>query len=163
MFKTPKAIGWICAAVGAVMLAGTATASAGDGFVHVGGRLQGAPGCMIGSTDCWVGSGGHRAEGGRSYRRDDHRRDNYRRNDHRRDDHRRGKHRYKHRDRGPDVGIYLGVPSYRYVEPRRIQPRVSLSRAHVNWCHNRYRSYRAWDNSFQPYNGPRKQCWSPYS
>ncbi|TGQ93894.1 BA14K family protein, partial [Mesorhizobium sp. M1C.F.Ca.ET.204.01.1.1] len=21
----------------------------------------------------------------------------------------------------------------------------------------------AWDNTFQPYNGPRQQCWSPYS
>ena len=35
--------------------------------------------------------------------------------------------------------------------------------AHVEWCYNRYRSYRASDNTFQPYNGPRKQCYSPYS
>lgn len=35
--------------------------------------------------------------------------------------------------------------------------------AHVNWCYNRYRSYRAYDNTFQPYNGPRRQCYSPYS
>lgn len=35
--------------------------------------------------------------------------------------------------------------------------------AHVQWCYNRYRSYRASDNSFQPYHGPRKQCYSPYS
>ncbi|MFC3072706.1 BA14K family protein [Shinella pollutisoli] len=34
--------------------------------------------------------------------------------------------------------------------------------AHVNWCANRYRSYRAYDNTFQPYNGPRQQCISPY-
>ena len=33
-----------------------------------------------------------------------------------------------------------------------------LSSAHVQWCYNRYRSYRAWDNTFQPYNGPRQQC-----
>ncbi|MBN9274986.1 MAG: BA14K family protein, partial [Mesorhizobium sp.] len=37
------------------------------------------------------------------------------------------------------------------------------SSAHVRWCYDRYRSYRAWDNTFQPYNGPRQQCWSPYS
>lgn len=37
-----------------------------------------------------------------------------------------------------------------------------LSSAHVRWCYNRYRSYRAWDNTFQPYNGPRHQCYSPY-
>lgn len=35
--------------------------------------------------------------------------------------------------------------------------------AHVAWCHDRYRSYRSSDNTFQPYNGPRQQCFSPYS
>lgn len=34
--------------------------------------------------------------------------------------------------------------------------------AHVQWCYDRYRSYRASDNTFQPYNGPRQQCYSPY-
>ncbi|MHA6684205.1 BA14K family protein [Mesorhizobium sp. A556] len=34
--------------------------------------------------------------------------------------------------------------------------------AHVQWCYGQYRSYRASDNTFQPYNGPRKQCYSPY-
>ena len=29
--------------------------------------------------------------------------------------------------------------------------------------YDRYRSYRASDNTFQPNNGPRKQCLSPYS
>lgn len=38
-----------------------------------------------------------------------------------------------------------------------------LERAHVEWCYDRYRSYRASDNTFQPYNGPRRQCYSPYS
>ena len=146
MFRTPRAIGWICAAVGAVMLAGTATASAGDGYFNVGGRLEGTPGCMLGSRDCWIGSGPR-------YRYNDY--------DYRRDY--RHAPRYKYRHKGPNVGIYFGVPSYRYVQPRYVQPRISLSRAHVNWCENRYRSYRAWDNTFQPYHGPRRQCWSPYS
>ena len=35
--------------------------------------------------------------------------------------------------------------------------------AHVQWCYDRYRSYRAYDNTFQPYNGLRRQCYSPYS
>ncbi len=35
--------------------------------------------------------------------------------------------------------------------------------AHVQWCYDRYRSYRASDNTFQPYHGPRQQCYSPYS
>ncbi|KXF78926.1 hypothetical protein ATN84_03985 [Paramesorhizobium deserti] len=34
--------------------------------------------------------------------------------------------------------------------------------SHTQWCYNRYRSYRAYDNTFQPYNGPRRQCVSPY-
>jgi hypothetical protein len=34
--------------------------------------------------------------------------------------------------------------------------------AHVRWCYNHYRSYRASDNTYQPYNGPRRQCVSPY-
>ncbi len=41
--------------------------------------------------------------------------------------------------------------------------RRSVGSSHVEWCYNRYRSYRASDNTFQPYNGPRQQCWSPYS
>jgi hypothetical protein len=39
---------------------------------------------------------------------------------------------------------------------------VRLSAAHVQWCQNRWRSYRVSDNSFQPYNGPRQACTSPY-
>ncbi|AZO30558.1 MULTISPECIES: BA14K family protein [Mesorhizobium] len=34
--------------------------------------------------------------------------------------------------------------------------------AHVQWCYDRYRSYRASDNTFQPNSGPRRQCVSPY-
>ena len=59
---------------------------------------------------------------------------------------------------------YYSAPVYRY-RPRVIQRRVYRSggSAHVQWCYNRYRSYRAWDNTFQPYNGPRQLCYSPYS
>lgn len=79
--------------------------------------------------------------------------------------HRRDRDWRRHR---PRSGIYLefGRPAPYYARPRPLRPyyrpRVSLSRAHVNWCYNRYRSYRAVDNSFQPYNGPRRQCISPY-
>ena len=38
-----------------------------------------------------------------------------------------------------------------------------LSNAHVRWCQERWRSYRVSDNSYQPYNGPRRVCVSPYS
>jgi len=45
-----------------------------------------------------------------------------------------------------------------YAQPRYegINPR------HTDWCYARYRSYRAYDNTFQPNYGPRKQCYSPY-
>lgn len=46
-------------------------------------------------------------------------------------------------------------------QPRRIIR--SVGNAHVNWCYNRYRSYRAYDNSYQPYGGPRRACYSPYN
>ena len=42
------------------------------------------------------------------------------------------------------------------------QNRVYEGNAHVQWCYDHYRSYRASDNTFQPYNGPRRQCHSPY-
>lgn len=39
----------------------------------------------------------------------------------------------------------------------------SMSPSHVRWCENRYRSYRAYDNTFQPNYGGRRACISPYS
>jgi hypothetical protein len=42
------------------------------------------------------------------------------------------------------------------------QNRVYAGNAHIQWCYDHYRSYRASDNTFQPYHGPRRQCRSPY-
>jgi hypothetical protein len=39
-------------------------------------------------------------------------------------------------------------------------PRAASS--HVSWCYDHYRSYRAHDNTFQPLNGARRACYSPY-
>ncbi|MBZ9743302.1 MULTISPECIES: BA14K family protein [unclassified Mesorhizobium] len=71
------------------------------------------------------------------------------------------------------LGLGLGLGSiynngyyndgYYAPAPRRHYRAGRLSNAHVQWCYNRYRSYRAYDNTFQPYNGPRQQCYSPYS
>jgi hypothetical protein len=42
-------------------------------------------------------------------------------------------------------------------------PRVAgLNPRHYDWCQARYRSYDSYSNTFQPYNGPRQQCYSPY-
>jgi hypothetical protein len=67
-------------------------------------------------------------------------------------------------------GAIATAPSYddgyyrpRYYERRVVPgPSYDSGSAHVRWCYNRYRSYRAWDNTFQPYHGPRQQCISPY-
>jgi len=36
------------------------------------------------------------------------------------------------------------------------------SSKHIAWCAKKYRSYRAFDNTFQPKRGKRKTCRSPY-
>ena len=60
-------------------------------------------------------------------------------------------YRYDRRYWGPP-------PAYRY----RAAPVYRGGNPHVRWCYNRYRSYRAYDNTFQPNYGPRRQCYSPY-
>jgi hypothetical protein len=71
--------------------------------------------------------------------------------------------RYRHHyGSGVFLGLGLGIPAYNYYVAPRHYYRGGGS-AHVRWCYNRYRSYRAWDNTYQPYNGPRRQCYSPYS
>lgn len=74
--------------------------------------------------------------------------------------------------RSPDLGsavvgaIIGGIIVNEVNRNRQPQARVrssnSLSQNHVNWCYDRWRSYRASDNSYQPYNGPRRLCTSPY-
>ena len=131
-----------------------------DEAAPVGGVVLAQYGCAGGSTDCPTdanrsphryGDYNHYRDGRRWHRRDWDRRGW---------DRRHWEPRHQRRYVRPHFGIEI-VPEYR---PRYRQvPRGGLSRAHVNWCYNRYRSYRAWDNTFQPYHGPRQQCWSPYS
>jgi hypothetical protein len=148
-----------CAAVaiGALGLS-TSSASASERYWRGQDTFCGSGG----GTDCptAINRYGHREY--RDYRRDYRRHGEYRHRDHYRRDYRRyhGQRRYHG---GPGIGIYLGVPVVPDYAPRRAYREVGPSDAHVRWCHNRYRSYRAWDNTFQPYHGPRQQCWSPYS
>lgn len=98
----------------------------------------------------------------------------------------RGGHRYspRHYRGGPRHGFYRGHrgyrdrrPGYRYHNGFWFPPAAfiagaiiggaatrgpGVSSAHVQWCYDRYRSYRSSDNTFQPYQGPRRQCVSPY-
>lgn len=43
------------------------------------------------------------------------------------------------------------------------QPRASGGSSHVQWCADRYRTYRASDNTYVPRVGVRAYCNSPYS
>ncbi len=56
------------------------------------------------------------------------------------------------------AGVIVGRTLAHPVPPAR-----RLTAAHIEWCFDHYRSYRAYDNTYQPYDGPREQCWSPYN
>lgn len=73
----------------------------------------------------------------------------------------------------PPRETYRPRPEYRYNPEFAPRPApqyrrapvygARVSQSHVNWCANRYRSYDYRSNTFQPYNGPRQTCYSPYS
>lgn len=44
----------------------------------------------------------------------------------------------------------------------KVRPGKRWGNRHVRWCRSQYVSYRKRDNSWQPYNGPRRTCISPY-
>jgi hypothetical protein len=52
------------------------------------------------------------------------------------------------------------IPTYRRVTPPQ---RGGILRDHIRWCAERYRSYRASDNSYKPLDGQRRECLSPFS
>jgi hypothetical protein len=100
------------------------------------------------------------------------------RRDHRggRDFHRRGNNYYFNGHRGyrhhrPGYREFNGwwFPAAAFIAGAIISGSANQGRvvrggsAHVQWCYDRYRSYRASDNTFQPYNGPRQHCYSPYN
>ena len=81
---------------------------------------------------------------------------------------RRWHRRHWHHRRGGSVqfnfgngSVWIEVPQTHRRYHRRAYRRDYHS-LHVDWCYDRYRSYRHWDNTFQPYHGPRRQCVSPY-
>ncbi len=39
-----------------------------------------------------------------------------------------------------------------------VRVRRGLDREHIEYCMQRYRSYRAWDDTYQPNYGPRRRC-----
>ncbi|KAB2699623.1 BA14K family protein [Brucella haematophila] len=62
-----------------------------------------------------------------------------------------------------------GVLRYKNGEPLEVRPstrpqvqRFGPSVNHMQWCSNRYRSYRSSDDTYQPLAGPRTSCNSPF-
>ncbi len=55
-----------------------------------------------------------------------------------------------------------GLPVPLYSTSRPVARYGDGWSAHVAWCQDRWLSYRASDNSYQPYYGARRQCRSPY-
>ncbi|HEV7321081.1 MAG TPA: BA14K family protein [Ensifer sp.] len=105
---------------------------------------------------------------GRGY--DRHNRDGYYRNGNYRDGYYRDRYRRHYRDYDDNnVGAIIGGLAAGAIigglinQPRYYnQPRVVGTSDHTRWCYARYRSYRAYDNTYQPYSGSRRQCYSPY-
>lgn len=71
--------------------------------------------------------------------------------------------RHRHRNRGGDVaagiigGLIIGG-----IIANSARRSADRDEQHLDWCYSRYRSYRARDNTYQPYSGRRRQCNSPY-
>jgi hypothetical protein len=56
-------------------------------------------------------------------------------------------------------GGYNGGYNNGYQQPYRDG---KYSQQHVSWCQNHWKSYDPYNNTYQPYKGPRQQCYSPY-
>jgi len=101
--------------------------------------------------------------GNRRYIRRHHRDRSYYRNG---GYYRHGGRYYRHR--GDNFGAaFGGLAAGAIIGGLLAQPRYSGGEryyrggSHADWCSARYRSYQAYDNTFQPYNGGRRQCVSP--
>lgn len=70
-----------------------------------------------------------------------------------------------YRDRHRGYRYYRGYwfPRHAFPSYERTYSVRRAGSAHIEWCYDRYRSYRASDNSWQPYDGPRRECNSPYN
>ena len=66
---------------------------------------------------------------------------------------------HRHSLRGPHYHNSRGRVIYKRPRAPRV---VRTGNRHINWCYAKYRSYRASDNTFQPYKGRRRACISPF-
>ena len=76
---------------------------------------------------------------------------------------RRYRHRHhRHNNRGNVAAGIIGGLIIGGIIANSARRSAERDEDHLDWCYERYRSYRARDNTFQPYEGPRRQCRSPY-
>ncbi|MEP7456155.1 BA14K family protein [Phyllobacterium sp. SB3] len=90
----------------------------------------------------------------------------FRRNNNRRADrhHKRWRGDRDHRRYGRDrrhrnnAGAIIGGLAAGAIIGGVLSSQANSNNSHVQNCYDRYRSYRASDNTYQPTNGPRRQC-----
>lgn len=70
-------------------------------------------------------------------------------------------------DAGADPAASVDPMNTAAIEPDGGEPMSDSSPQmdphHVEWCADRYRSYRPRDNSYTPYSGGRRECVSPFT
>ncbi|MBW9090769.1 BA14K family protein [Rhizobium wenxiniae] len=78
--------------------------------------------------------------------------------------HHRRYDRHHHRHRRSNAGAIIGGLAAGAIIGGAIanSGNRSYGNSHAQWCANRYRTYRASDNSYVPRAGVRAQCRSPY-
>jgi BA14K-like protein len=66
----------------------------------------------------------------------------------------------RHHNRSSNAGAILGGLAAGAIIGGIVSSQANAGSygSHADYCRAKYRSYRVSDNSFQPYNGPRRQC-----
>ncbi|MBB4440341.1 MULTISPECIES: BA14K family protein [Rhizobium] len=141
-------------------------ASAGPAFVPglVQSAVQPAPGnadarimtvgCSRYSIVCPRYGERRRYDGDRRYYRDRH----YYRDDRYGWDRRYDRRYRRHDNTGAIIGGLAAGAIIGGIIASQPRARAYSSGSHAEYCYSRYRSYRAYDNTYQPNYGPRRQC-----
>jgi len=74
----------------------------------------------------------------------------------------RGHHKRRSGYRRHSDGFWYPLAAFGALAGAAIANSHGSSSRHVEWCEDNYRSYSRYDDTFQPYNGPRRRCNSPF-
>ncbi len=79
----------------------------------------------------------------------------------------RRRSRRSRRNRGIAAGVAVGIIGTAIIANERAKRRerrgIRRENAHIDWCLDRYRSYSVRSDTYQPFNGRRRRCLSPYN